>query len=578
MTTNTVNPAKMENMMSMLFGRKAALTILANNPSFREYSLKRLKDLYGPKEPIGTKNFNVKDLSTDVKTIADGFGFDKSNLQFVGIDDNETFQKLLDVLDMVFSTALVVPMDQIDEVKSGIKMVAQALNKYVPNFKTIGKLLSMAPGIAKYSKALITFGESMDHAVDIINRGGDNCVRQAIKELRNGIDSLRDVDIIDINKQVADAKISKNDIIEVEATSVTDVDNSKKEKSKKEEKKEEKKKEESKPIGKKVITGTDESSSAAAVAMSQQMIPGFIPDNDGSIPEFMQDLSIDKPKGSIPEFMAQTVQVPRVDAAQRIFAPVHQNPANTMDNRLAGYPFVNDIQAIANGVGIYTVPELIVDSGDNPMLIFIRAYNNQAYLSDKSFIIDLGKVIDNRYGIWPCAAPNGMYNVLESCDEVYRLFESDKSNSKINKDFLTTVFQYGFSNLADDVKKKHTLYGIRMTETNRSIALITMPDAFAMNREARNIIRGACIRLAPEIVANGYTKDGRFKFKWVNTENMEFCLTNEGMSHYFMTQAYPHRTCEILMKPVLDENGNFVPAGNKKGGTDIKYNATANYQ
>lgn len=583
MTNTTVNPERMELLTSMLFGRKAALTILSNNPSLRDYSLKRLKELYGPKDPIGTKTFSVTALSTDVKTIADGFGFDKKNLQFVGIDDNETFQKLLDVLDMVFSTALVVPMDQIDEVKSGIKMVAQALNKYVPNFKMIGKLLSMAPGIAKYSKALISFGESMDHAVDIVNRGGNNCVRAAIKELRSGIDSLRDVDIIDINKQVADAKVSKDDIIEVEAIEVVDTKKEKvanKPDPKSEKKKEEKKeKKESGPI----ITGTDENVAASAAAMSQQMMPdmnpGFIPDQEGSLPEFMQDMNVNKTSGHVPDYMAQNVQVPRVDARERIFAPVNQSPVNTMDNRLAGYSFINDIQTIANSVGIYTVPELIVDVADNPMLIFIRAFNNQAYLPDKSFIIDLGKVIDNRFGIWPCAAPNGAFNVLESCEQVYRLFENDKTTTKVNKEFLTALFQYGFSNMGDNIKndKKNLLYGLRMTSTNQVIALITMPDTMHLDSKSRNIIKGACIRMAPEFVKAGYNKDGRLKFSYVNKETLEFGLTNEGMSHYFMTQAYPHQILSLTLKPALDEEGKYIPAGNKEGGTDIKFDVFVNH-
>ena len=174
-------------------------TIKANLPDVRPYKLKKLET---NKEKICTDTFNVSSLSTDAHIIADGFGFSKDNLQFEGIDDNETFQKILDVLDMVFSAALVVPMDKIDDVKSAIKMAAQGLSKYVPDFKTIGSILAMAPGIAKYSKSLITFGESMDHAIEIINRGGDDCIRQAIKELRNGIDAMRDVDIIDINKQV----------------------------------------------------------------------------------------------------------------------------------------------------------------------------------------------------------------------------------------------------------------------------------------------------------------------------------------------------------------------------------------
>lgn len=583
--TATVNPERMEMLTSMLFGRKSALTLLSNNPEYREYSLKRLKDLYGTKkETIGTKEFKVKDLSTDVHTIADGFGFDKKNLKFIGANDNETFQKLLDVLDMVFAAALVVPMDKIDEVKSGIKMAAQALGKYVPDFKSIGKMLAMAPGISKYSKALITFGECMDHAVEIINRGGKNCIRQAIKEMRAGIDGLRDVDIMDINRQVKEAGIKKEDL---NADNIIDMEEVKESKKKEEVKKDEKKNTHDSK-SKKEETVVSEPTTAEAAAMAQQMMPnymnpefnqGYIPDTDGSIPEFIRDgadLGKIDPNKSVPDFIAENaMNVPPVTPQQRVFNPVDQNIY--LDPRLANYPFVDQILRIANGVGYFMVPELIVDTSNEPLLIFIRIYNSQAYLYDKSFIIDLGKVIDNRYGIWPCANPNGQFNILESCEEAYRLFNKDEKH--LNKDFIQAVIQFGFSNLDPKVKKSNILYGFRMTETNRMISLITMPTHIRNSEElipaaTRNIIRGACIRMAPSL--KEYVVDGRFRFIELNHETMEFTLSNEGMSSYFMGPVMPHKPVTIKCVPKKDENGNYVPASNKEGGTDIKFDISIN--
>ena len=184
-TTTTVSSVINQDLVAM-YGLEAALHLMTgkHDPEIREFAFRELEKLKGERNQIATTDFKLDELSTDVHTIADGFGFNKDNLQFVGADDNETFQKILDVLDMVLSAALVVPMDRIDEVKSGIKMVAQALKKYVPDFRTIGSLLAMAPGISKYSKSLISFGEAMDHAVDIINRNEENSIRKAIKEMR----------------------------------------------------------------------------------------------------------------------------------------------------------------------------------------------------------------------------------------------------------------------------------------------------------------------------------------------------------------------------------------------------------
>ena len=568
-TTTTVSSGK-----SAMYGVYKALSMFSESMAHncRRIEPLKFKELETYREGIGTENFKVTDLSTDVHTIADGFGFSKDNLQFEGVDDNETFQKLLDVLDMVFSAALVVPMDKIDDVKSAIKMAAQGLSKYVPDFKTIGKILAMAPGIAKYSKSLITFGESMDHAIDIINRGGDDCIRQAIKELRNGIDAMRDVDIIDINKQVKDAKIKKEDAIEAKVIDIEDVKtkNEEKKEEKKEKKKEQKKSDD-------VIEGNSEATVAGAVAMSQQMMPGmqpgYIPDQDGSLPSWMNaDISKDPNRG-VPEFIAQNdMSAPRMDPRQVIYAPVQQQ-RNYSDQRILQYPFVQTIQSIANSVGLYVNFELIVDVDNKPLLIFVRTFNSQAYLPDKSFIIDLGVCIDGRIGIWPCATQNMQYTPLESCNEVYRMYPSDSDSTKVNTEFITTLFQYGFSNLTEDVRKKNTLYGERMCEANRVFALISIPQD--MDREVRNIIRGACIRCAPKFSKKHYNAYGRFRITDINPKTREFTITNEGMSTYFMGPVYPHEPLVINMVPEKDENGNFVSAG-KKGGTDIKYNTIVN--
>lgn len=579
MSTTTTVSSDFIKFMEGMYGHEAVMHLLSGNEdeNLRNYALSELEKLKGERNQIATTEFDITQLSTDVHTIADGFGFNQENLQFVGANDNETFQKLLDVLDMVLSTALVVPMDKIDEVKSGIKMVAQALKKYVPNFRTIGSLLSMAPGIAKYSKALISFGEAMDTAVDTINRDEKDSIRKAIKEMRNAIDLMRDVDIIDINNQVKQAKVKKENIIEAEVVEVKDADKSDPKPEKKSEKKEEKKEKKKEKKSDDLIKGNSEATVAGAVAMSQQMMPGmqpdYIPDQDGSLPSWMNsDISKDPNRG-VPEFIAQNdMSAPRMDPRQVIYAPVQQQ-RNYSDQRILQYPFVQTIQSIANSVGLYVNFELIVDVDNKPLLIFVRTFNSQAYLPDKSFIIDLGVCIDGRIGIWPCATQNMQYTPLESCNEVYRMYPSDSDNTKVNVEFLTTLFQYGFSNLTEDVRKKNILYGERMCEANRVFALISIPQD--MDREVRNIIRGACIRCAPKFSKKHYNAYGRFRITDINPKTREFTISNEGMSTYFMGPVYPHEPLVINMVPEKDENGNFVSAG-KKGGTDIKYNTIVN--
>ena len=345
---------------------------------------------------------------------------------------------------------------------------------------------------------------------------------------------------------------------------------------KKEEKKEKKeKKKDEKPSD--VITGTSEPTVAGAVAFSQQMMqnmqPGFIPDQDGGLPSWMgTDVSKD-PNRAVPEFIAQNdMRTAQVDPRQIIFSPVQQNQ-NYSDQRIKQYPFISAVQDAANRVGMYVTFELIVDSANNPLLIFVRTYNSQAYNPDKSFIIDLGVVIDGRIGIWPCAEINQQYRPLETCDEAYRMYPSDSDLSKINTTFLTEIFQYGFSNINPEVKKKNILYGDKMTNANRVFALITIPTD--INKELRSIIRGFFIRSAPDFMKKNYNYYGRFRVVSVDQKTREVVISNEGMSQYFMGPVYPHTPLVINLVPEKDADGNFVPAS-KKGGTDIKYNVVVN--
>ena len=73
-----------------------------------------------------------------------------------------------------------------------------------------------------------------------------------------------------------------------------------------------------------------------------------------------------------------------------------------------------------------------------------------------------------------------------------------------------------------------------------------------------------------------YVVDGRFRFVELNHETMEFTLSNEGMSSYFMGPVIPHKPVTIKCVPKKDENGNYVPASNKEGGTDIKFDISIN--
>lgn len=591
MSTNTkVNPARMEAIATMLFGRRAALTLMSNNPSLKEYSIKRLKELYEtPKEKIGSPEFKVKALVADTESIADAFGFDRSNLKFVG-GDNEVFKKVLDTMDAILSFVNVFPSDNMSDVKSGVGLVAKTIKQYLPDLKSIGKLLSMAPGVSKYSKILIGFGETLDKAIDVLNREGKDSIRESIAIIREGLKDLYKVDIEDINKQVdmakeglkdeeeekpkAKSKKSKKDEAIV-GDNFTVVDNNTSTNNKKKED----------------VTMPD-----PVIAFQQQPYQQFYqqfyqpqfmtepPVEDfGYVPEFLNsDLQNTNANKGVPEFIAEnTMEVPRVTVTDRIFQPITQ-PEGYIDPRIMEYPWVRDIQKTANDCGYYINPSIIPDGANNPVMIRIDTFGgqNNVFLPDKSFIVDLGVIIDGRYGIWNAIQSNGNMAFLEFCNEAYalnteRTIENHGRKEKVqvlNVTLLEKIFKYGFSNLGGSLAKGDILYGERMIITNRVIDLITMPTN-GLSRDAKNLIKGGCIRAATILSQNPAI--GRLRFKSVDPKTLSFVLTNENEPSMFLGPVTARQPIEVVFTPVTDEQGKYVPV-NPKGGSDIKYSVTYN--
>lgn len=562
-----VNPGLWEGL-DALFGTTLSQEAHKLNISFNpKFDLDRVKVLEEAKrEPIGTKDFKTDSFVSDVNDIAGAFGASQDLLDnLIGADEDERFQKALDLMDFILSGVKMIPLDKMEEAKEAIRRIATGVSKYAPDSKTIGKFLAMIPGMNKYAKNLIGFAEGIESTISTININADDCLNKAVDQLREAFKSLRGIKIKEVNDNA-----KKND----SSSKVIDMEEVKEEKKEEKKEKKEKKKDE-KPSD--VITGTSEPTVVGAVAFSQQMMqnmqPGYIPDQDGGLPSWMgTDVSKD-PNRAVPEFIAQNdMRTAQVDPRQIIFSPVQQSQ-NYSDQRIMQYPFISAVQDAANKVGMYATFELIVDSANNPLLIFVRTYNSQAYNPDKSFIIDLGVVIDGRIGIWPCAEINQQYRPLETCDEAYRMYPSDSDLTKVNAAFLTEIFQYGFSNINPEVKKKNILYGDKMTNANRVFALITIPTD--INKELRSIIRGFFIRSAPDFMKKNYNYYGRFHVVSVDQKTREVVISNEGMSQYFMGPVYPHTPLVINLVPEKDADGNFVPAG-KKGGTDIKYNVVVN--
>ena len=559
----SVDPGLWEGLDYLLgttLAEKAHEFGISYNPKF---DVEKAKDItIIDRAVIGSAQFNVDALASDAEAIANFFGADQSFIdRLVGSTGEEKFQKTLDLLDFILSGVKVVSLDKFDEAKECVSIVAMSLSKYAPDMKTMSKILSMIPGISKYSKYIMGFGESMDKALSILNVGGDDCISEAIDTMRDGIKKLKKINIDEVSKQAIEGKVDEKDVIDAEPAEVTpvkdDSDENKGNKSKK----------------KKETTEVTSENIAEKAAMNTGAIPpgmGWVTpasETEGNLPAFMQgaDRLTPNSNGQLPEFMSQNqLNVPKPNPTAMVFNPVQQN--QQFDPRLVNYQFVNQIIQLANSVGYYVMPELIIDNGDErPVLVYFRTFNTNNFLVDKSFVVDLGTVIDQRYGIWPCANPNGAYNVLESCTVAYALYKRDNT---LNTELLLDIIKFGFSNIKP--KKEDILYGERMCITNRRIALISMqlPVSSKLDKGDRNIIRGACIRMATQLDPSL----GRFEFKSIEPQTLEFVLTNKNMGPYFLVPGpVPPVVTELYCTPALDENGNRIPV-NEKGGGDIKYN------
>ena len=507
---------------------------------------------------ITDRDFSMVNLVSDTENLASAFGMDRSAIRFVGVDDRETFGLCLNVVDLILSGLSLFPLNS-PGIRDKIYEVAKTISKYIPKTENIGKLLAQAPGLAKYANAFAEFGKGIDTAISMLNANAD--VQDCITVIRDAIHTIRKVDIADIMKEAKDNKVKVEEAMTGE---VIELPGPKSKKSKK----------------KPVVEDSNKSDDAVAeaVAMPQQgFVPAWMyaqqaqqaPDiaGTGYVPEFMNPTIAAPTQTYVPEFMANIPPRQRFDP-NSIFSNVEQTEVKQDWHVLA--PFVAQIQAIANGCGIF-LQEVPITDGGNLLFIKFNAYANDngkvgGYLYNKSFVVDLGVIIDGRKGIWPCSSQfdEQIYYPVEYIlgKEAYHLMDKD---GKLNTKFIEDVFKYGFDGIKKEVKNKHVLYGERMILTNQRIDLITRPTAY-LDKNMRSIITGACVRMATQLEP----QFGRFAFESLDPKTLTFVLTNVGVRDYVLGPVTNRPHCRMLFSPQKDDNGNYIPI-NPNGGSDIRF-------
>ena len=486
---------------------------------------------------IVDKDFRMINLVSDMEKLADAFGMNQSAIKFSGIDDAETFTLCLNFIDLLLGALIMLPFNSKD-IRDKVKEVAKTISKYIPKIEDLGKLLAQAPGLVKYADVFAYFGENVDKAIILLDSNGD--WKDAIRIIKEAIHKVLEIDVNEILDMAQKNSVKVTGALEGEVVDIHTTTNIK-----------------GKKGGKKMSTDD----TVAVVAMQQQPLnleQTFLDTN----------LYLEHDSGYIPEFMLEMPVVNKT-TGNNFPSPVEQFTPNQEWRGVV--PFVDQIQAIANGNGLYmqTIP-IFTPTGVLALVKF-NTYANMngvcgAYIYSKSFVVDLGVIIDGRRAIWPCSSifDEQAYYPVEYCSagEAYYLFTKD---GKLNSQFIDSVLKYGFNGLDKKILSSNVIHSNRMVITNQKIDLINTPNGY-LNNEQRSIIRGACCRMATKLDP----KFGRYSFESLDPKTLTFILTNVNVPDYFLGGISPRPISRKLCRPQLDKDGNHILV-NQKGGSDIRY-------
>lgn len=468
----------------------------------------------------------------------------------LGSNAFETSITILQIMIAGFkATVTLLPDETSYKVETTLKKVSDLIKRYIPSFEKLGDA---------FDKRAKDIGKSVDEATELLSKKN---LMDAMSKLSDALEKVK--------------KIFKKDN---NSEKKADKDTSEKK--------------------------TEKSSNKVAdkAAASQDTISAAVPFNDSSIPEWMKTgLGSGTPSQSveIPSIIAENLgnPIPKSNPLEQIFSPVEQQqqvivPPAAIPNEIIAKYHLNEIAQIAANVGVKTTVELIPDLQGNPALIFVRAWSKiDAYIPDKSFIINIASVIDGRTGIWPCGVmdPN-TFLPLEMCNVVYSLLltETKEKDGKkersiiLNSGLIEVIFKFGFSGIPEDANKKEwTQFASKILATNRRFTLSSIPNL--KDKKAYSQIKGALIRttaLIDKDEKENNAKYGRFAIESVEEVKagedvaMKFTLTNVGQG-FFMCPPFVTTTPVKLEFTPKIMDGKFVPVS--EGKSDIKYDIVWNF-
>lgn len=284
-------------------------------------------------------------------------------------------------------------------------------------------------------------------------------------------------------------------------------------------------------------------------------------DDDDSVPFFCKDGLIPvgqtKKSSEIPSFIADTMMQ----------QPEYQKPAQTLatcqieHGLVEKFPWVKNIcdAAIRNNVSL-VVNALY--SNNVAMYIQFIGYTNSSFNWLKSFTVDLGYIIDDRYKVFFNVNQSG-FGFLEKCDTAYGVFSKE---GNLNEELFQEIFSVGVQGIDGKTINKYRLFNSNIMQLNRTIDYrsvsthLGLKDIKKEDRSAMRVaIRDSLYKMAKTIKdiskQNGIDL-GRFYVKEFDAENMHYVLSNIG--GYWLDKPNSGPRTEIGVTIVRDKDGKVI--------------------
>lgn len=428
------------------------------------------------------------------------------------------------ILDLAESAARFIPSASDQVLSTMNKSKAEALMKKYPNKEVLVKAFNN-PTMKNWTWAV----EILYDAIDEIAKADTNeeildIISNTISDVIANIKKRHMKDVINLFTKIKE-KLPKNKKVKKANVDIEDLN--------------------------------DIANPGTAVAMKQHHIP-----DEDELKHLKTFVAQSKP--SKPKFVAEAPT--RIDTKPE--AKKHID-VETLDPEVQDiiekFPWVLDIMNIAIDCGNSTVPGIINTTGNTDAIMFITYNGANTFISDKSFCIDNGTVIDRNLAIWPNVQDNDgepIINPFEFCNIAFRVRSKEKTH-QLNTDFFRKIFTYGFSGLnKNDYGSRNVIYTETILKANRRLMMITRPMLNDRNKDGFAFFNNASIKAASAIeklINIGAIKPNtRFRVVNYSYNNRRMEISSIGVPLYFCFNNMSETEIRYEVVRSIGDDGNVL--------------------